>query len=116
MDIDPRVWTLILLYIVWAIVVGLGETGIRLSNRLTDHREGRGAGCLWVVLAVPVSVLLGAFFDWTLWNMVAPDLGLPQIDLLTALALSWLTLSLFRGMSTPRMRLVEPKLKARRDA
>lgn len=103
---SPIVAALVLFYVVSLVVSFADAIGYRLAKEIEER--GLGFGCAAAIIAIPTGLivaLLAAWADMALWNVAAPQFGLPEIDLLTSLALGWLIGSLFRGMTPQRVRI-----------
>ena len=98
---DDRIGLFILLIAAWTVLGAVTENVHQMLDRFTRrNRKDRTSaeGCLLIVFTLlifqPSAFMLGGWIDQQLWNTVAVKLGLPQIDLLTAIFLGMLFTSL----------------------
>lgn len=115
MTFDPRIITLVAFAVLSGTVMtwsqGLYERLHRDGSATTGRNKGETVARL--LLGVVVMPLVGGYADMILWNMIAPQFGLPQIDLVTAIALDWLIKSLTRG-GPIAVRIQEPSIHMNR--
>jgi len=106
---DDRIWTLALVWVLWQ-VIGIVDALIhKISETIVDR--GLNFGCSLALVSIPIGIVVqiaAAWIDMVLWNLAAPTLGLPQIDLIMALIIGWLIRSLFMGITPRRVRVVDP--------
>lgn len=108
MTIDARVGPLIFAALLMIIVNSYSNWGVKLANQKPLEQQDLVKLILVFAASLPFFYGAAALADQILWNMVAPVFGLPQIDFWTALALGWLTFSLFSGQTPRRVRIVKP--------
>lgn len=102
---DPRLLPLIATILVSYVVAGASISMMRWVGDETKRTPGR---FLFAVIWIPTSIALCGWVDQTLWNMLAPTFGLPELDLLTAVIGGFLISSLFWSTSGIRsVRVIE---------
>lgn len=105
---DPRIWTLLLVMVI-VITVNLVNTVMQTLVHLIP--KGRWLAVL-AVLSFPLQLvysMIAAVADLLLYQMVAPTFDLPELDLITMLALGWLIGLLVRGATPMRVHDATPK-------
>lgn len=108
---DPRIGSLLVAFVVLIVAAGVGMWLRRQAQRFdvtVDHVFLIGLG---LIAAQYANAILGAWGDQILWNLVAPAVGLPQIDLLTAFAGGILIQSLFWNLLPKQVQMVDLKGK-----
>lgn len=105
MTIDPRIPTLVWVIVVTSVYSGIARAGLRVTAETIHDGNWYARAIIYSILGL-LLIPVAAWVDQTLWNMVAEPLGLPTIDLITALAGGMLVLSLFwstSGLRTVRV-------------
>ena len=103
---DERIGALLLVFVLVTVVGIVDGMTYALGKGIKDH--GLGFGCSLAVISLPISVglmFVAAWADLLLYELVAPSFGLPEIDLITMLALGWLIGLLWRGATPMRVRV-----------
>lgn len=104
---DSRIWILIAFFLV--IMVTQWINGVFISSYVS-RKEIKLSVALLGVLVIPVLYALGGWGDMIVWNMIAPQFSLPQIDLITAVGISFLLQSLIIGTTPRPVRIVKPDI------
>lgn len=105
---DPRVGTYILVVLAMLVVGGISRASHKTARRIKTMDRAEKSGVFLVFLVLwPVTIVLAGWVDQTLWNMLAPVFGLPQIDLLTSIILGTLIVSLIWSTSGVRTVRIE---------
>lgn len=94
-------------YLLWMLVTSFNATGVVLTDRLEGWNNAIAA--LALLLISPLFVALAGVALLLLWSMLVPVFDLPEIDLITAIAMSWLVGFLVRGMTPQTVRDVSPR-------
>jgi hypothetical protein len=95
---DPRLLPFIACLLASVYVAGVSIASHRYAKEIDQPGYSRAMGVLYILLWYGTAFPVAGWIDQTLWNMVMPQIfGLPQIDLLAALILGVLILSLVKG-------------------
>lgn len=105
---DDRIWTLIWVCVLFYIAFRIDEAAVRYKEP-PDQKGSFGKTLLGFILYPIIRLglaLLSGGITLLLWGIVAPVFGWPPIDLITAIAITWLVSTVFQGLYTERVKVV----------
>lgn len=104
---STEVGALVTAYLLWMAYTLIESVGFALAHRAGD--SGIRAALLLLSIWTPtlgvLMAVVGGLVLLNLWSVVAPVFGLPELDVVSAIAVNWTAGVVFRGLGQRLVRV-----------